>query len=283
MQNLLEPLSFAGHLASIRASGTNLSGHVLKSCLREVHVNGADYGRYCAVPLQRTLQVLELADNRIHRIEGIPANDNVSLANNSETFLNVKALREALGNNVQVDLTATKISNTDDVATLFHEGFLHRTEQLTQSDRLKGFACYDITSTSLRVSPSSFWPQGLCACSEGFEGNGTSCKQCHPNTYNEHFNRSCAPCPSNSTAIAGATSVFSCVCTVGRTSRGALEPLYVYMFLGLGGAPSCNSIYIPTPRPVFHRRMHLSKSGSGQDCQCDASKALHKTLGRIAR
>ncbi|CAE7733082.1 inlA [Symbiodinium sp. CCMP2456] len=237
VQNLLEPLSFAGHLASIRASGANLSGHLLKSCLCGVNVDGERYNSCCGLPLWSSLQGLELADNRIHRIEGIPANVYVSLANNSETYLNVTALRQALDSNVQVDLTATKISNSDDVATLFHDGVLHRTKQLTQSDRSRGFECYGITSTSLRVSPSSFWPQGLCACSAGFQGNGTTCHPCNPNTYNEHFNGSCVPCPSSSRAPAGATSAFSCVCAVGR--------------------------------------MHSSESGN--DCQCDALRALYQS------
>ncbi|CAE7209073.1 inlA, partial [Symbiodinium microadriaticum] len=241
LQNLLQPLSFAGHLASIRASGANLSGHLQKSCLRDVSVDGERYSDYCTLPLLSSLQGLELADNKIHHIEGIPANVYVSLANNSETYVSMKSLREALDRNVQVDLTATKISNTDDVAALFHEEVLHRTTQLTQSDRLKGFECYGITSTSLRVSPASFWPEGLCACTAGFQGNGTLCHKCQSNTYNERFNGSCVPCPSNSsTAEAGASSVFSCLCTVGR----------------------------------------MYTSESGQHCQCDASKALYQILGQ---
>ncbi|CAE7482282.1 RCH1, partial [Symbiodinium necroappetens] len=240
VQDLLEPLSFAEHLASIRASGANLSGHLQKSCLREVSVDGTVYDQYGRIPLQSSLQGLELADNKIHRIEGIPANVYVSLANNSETYVNMSSLREALDRNVQVDLTASKISNTDDVATLFHEGFLHRTKQLTQGDRLQGFECYGITSTSLRVSPASFWPEGLCACSAGFQGNGTLCHKCEPNTYNERFNGSCVPCPSNSTADPGASSVFSCICTVGRMYR----------------------------------------SESGHACKCDALRALYQSLGQ---
>ncbi|CAE7683161.1 RCH1 [Symbiodinium sp. CCMP2592] len=241
VQNLLEPFSFAQRLASIRANGANLCGSLVKGCLQQVDVDGEHYGQHCGIRergLQSSLQGLELAGNQIHRVEGIPANVYVSLANNSEMYVDVKALHNL--RNLQLDVTATKISNADDVATLFHDGVLHRTDQLTQSDRSKGFECYGITSTSLRVSPSSFWPQGLCACSEGFEGNGTSCHQCEPDTYNAHFNRSCMPCPNSSAAPAGATSVFSCVCTVGR--------------------------------------MHSSKSGSGHDCQCDASKALHRDV-----
>ncbi|CAE7622380.1 unnamed protein product [Symbiodinium necroappetens] len=237
IQNLLEPLSFAGHLASIRASGANLSGHLQKSCLRDVSLDGERYSHHCTLPLQKSLQGLELAHNKIHRIAGIPANVYLSLANNSETSLDVKALRPALHRNVQVDLTSTKISNTDVVAALFHEEVLHRTKQLTQSDRLQGFDCYGITSTSLRVSPASFWPDGLCACSAGFQGNGALCHKCKPNTYNQHFNSSCVPCPSNSTAGAGATSVFSCFCMVGR----------------------------------------MYKSEPGHACKCDASTALYQS------
>ncbi|CAE7938239.1 GSO1, partial [Symbiodinium sp. KB8] len=240
VQNLLQPLSFAGHLASLRASGANLSGHLQKSCLRHVSVDGQHYHNYCTIPLQSSLQGLELADNKIDRIEGIPANVYVSLANNSETYVNMKSLREALDRHVQVDLTSTKISNTDDVATLFHEGFLHRTKQLTQGDRLQGFECYGITSTSLRVSPALFWPEGLCACSAGFQGNGTLCHKCEQDTYSERFNGSCVPCPSNSsTANPGASSVFSCLCTVGR--------------------------------------MYRSESGQDYDCQCDVSRALYQS------
>ncbi|CAE7231885.1 GSO1, partial [Symbiodinium necroappetens] len=72
VENLLEPLSFAGHLASVRATGANLSGHLRTSCLREVSVDGETYGVKCTIPLLSSLQGLELADNKIHRIEGIP-------------------------------------------------------------------------------------------------------------------------------------------------------------------------------------------------------------------
>ncbi|CAE7734286.1 RLK7, partial [Symbiodinium necroappetens] len=74
VEDLLEPLSFAGHLASLRASGANLSGHLQKNCLREIFIDGNLFDDHCSIPLQSSLQGLELADNKIHRIEGIPAN-----------------------------------------------------------------------------------------------------------------------------------------------------------------------------------------------------------------
>ncbi|CAE7511603.1 TMK4, partial [Symbiodinium necroappetens] len=74
VQNLLQPLSFAEHLASVRANGANLFGHLQTSCLRNVSVDGELYVEYCTTPLRSSLQGLELADNKIHRIEGIPAN-----------------------------------------------------------------------------------------------------------------------------------------------------------------------------------------------------------------
>ena len=240
---------FSGHLAQLRASGANLSGELLDShLLQNIYLDGEKYLEYTTAPLTRSLQSLELDNNRIHHIAGFCAKVFVSLVNGSEMSLDKEAVQKAVEDNMQVDLTATRITNTKAVAELFADGTLQPTQQLTQNDRRKGFSCRDITSSSLRVSPSLFWPQGLCACNEGFEGSGTQCHQCERGRYNQDsgqirttspqtvftpklvptgfetlqhgqdFNSGCKPCPGNSsTAEAGTTSVNSCICNVGRT------------------------------------------------------------------
>ena len=206
MQRLLLPLLFLDHLAQLRANAANLSGEL------------PDFER-----LDAPLQALELAGNRISHIAGFNARVFVSLANGSDASLDMRALSAAVKSKLQVDLTATRLTNTENIAALFADGTLKVTAQPMQTNLLGGFSCFDITSSSLRVSPPLFWPQGLCACNEGFQGSGTSCHKCERGRYNEDFNSSCKPCPSNSsTTEEGTTSVNNCICQVGRTRKPGL-------------------------------------------------------------
>ena len=208
VQHLLVPLLVSEHLAQLRANAANLSGELM------------DIGN---APLMKSLQALELADNRITHIAGFNARVFVSLANGSDVSLDRRALLAAVKKNLQVDLTATRITNTEDITALFADGTLKATAQRTQTNLLGSFSCIEITSTSLRVSPPLFWPEGLCACNEGFQGSGTSCHKCERGRYNEDFNSSCKPCPSNSSTMeAGTTSVNNCICQVGRTRKPGL-------------------------------------------------------------
>ena len=187
---------FSGRLAQLRANAANLSGELLDNdWLRSISVDGTKYLSYAPIPLETSLQAVELESNNIHHIAGFTAKVYVSLANGSSLSVDKEALQRAVKLNLQVDLTATRVTNSKAVAELFTDGALKPTEQLTQNNRLKGFSCRDITSTSLRVSPPLFWPQGLCACNEGFQGSGTQCRKCERGRYNQDAGQIVATSP----------------------------------------------------------------------------------------
>ena len=203
-------------LAEISANRANLSGELQDMLhLQDVAVDGISHASYF---FTNAVQVLQLSDNRISRVSGFSAKTYASIANNSATQIDAAVLRRVLEENLQLDVTGTRVSNAKDIQDLFDQGDLKRTAETTYTDTERGFACYDVTAMGLGVTPPLFW-QGLCACHEGFEGDGTLCHKCAVGSYNKDFNSSCVRCPANSTtAEAGAGSVKSCACEIGRTA-----------------------------------------------------------------
>ena len=203
-------------LARISADRANLSGELLdRRSLPDVAVDRATYSSFT---FKKAVQVLQLSNNQISRVSGFPALMYVSIANNSATQIDTAVLRRVLKDNLQLDVTGTRVSNANDIQNLFDQGDLKRTAGTKYTDTERGFACYDVTATGLRVTPPLFF-HGLCACHEGFDGNGTLCQKCARGSYNQDFNSSCVRCPANSTTVeVGAGSVDSCSCETGRTA-----------------------------------------------------------------
>ena len=216
--DLLLPLRASGHLARMVARRANLSGHLPDiACLREGRVDGVLYSSYCGLPLSTSLQTLDLSGNKITAVDALNVQASVSLADNQRMAFAKGILEDALKHNLQLELTGTDVTHLEGISRLVVTGALNMTAQPTTINATGGYGCHDVASSSLKVSPHLFFPEGLCACLEGYQGQGTQCRQCTPGFFSEAFNSTCRPCPGNSTSPRGAISVDSCQCDVGRT------------------------------------------------------------------
>ncbi|CAE7259969.1 inlA, partial [Symbiodinium necroappetens] len=224
VEDLLMPLAASGQLTRLLAQRANLSGHVPDiDCLKRARVDGQVYDEHCALPLSKSLQELDLSGNKITGADALPVQTYISLANNPPITFATGTLQSALEQNLRLDLGGTAITNMRDVSRLFETGALRMTAQTTSTNATGGYSCHDVTSSSLRMSPHLFWPQGLCGCTAGYEGSGTDCSECANNTFNDAFNSSCRPCPANSTAGKGTASIDGCRCDLGRMINDACQ------------------------------------------------------------
>ena len=163
---------------------------------------------------------LDLPGNRIHAVDSLNVHSYVSFADHQQITFAKGILEDALKHNLQLDLTGTAVTNTEEISRLFSTGALKLTAQLTSINATAGYGCHGATSRSLRVSPHLFWPAGLCGCMEGYQGRDTQCRHCSLGFYNDAFNSStCRPCPANSSSRPGTSSIDGCLCNVGRTGR----------------------------------------------------------------
>ncbi|OLP81954.1 Internalin-A, partial [Symbiodinium microadriaticum] len=221
VEDLLELLAASGQLTRLIAKHANLSGHVPNiACMKAARVDGRVYSEYCGLPLSKSLQSLDLSGNKIDRVDALNVQTYVSLANNPPMTFATGTLQSALKKSLQLDLSGTAITNMRDISRLFETGVLQMTAQTTSTNATGGYSCRDVTSSSLRVSSHMFWPEGLCGCMAGYEGSSTDCRKCRRDTFNDG---SCRPCPANSTAGNGATSIDDCWCDLGRMIDGACQ------------------------------------------------------------
>jgi hypothetical protein len=71
--------------------------------------------------------------------------------------------------------------------------------------------CPDANSYSPPGSPSP----ASCICNAGYQGNGSACQACPPNTYATLNDTVCLPCPAQTFAEAASTSLLDCFCEAG--------------------------------------------------------------------
>ena len=220
MEDLLLPLRASGQLARVDAKRANLSGRLPDiACLKNAKLDGTQYASFCGLPLAKSLQALDLSGNNITLVDDLRGIATyISLAENPPTTLAAGILQNALKRSLQLDLTGTAIADTAEIRSLFSTGALQMTARVTSINTFGGYGCHGVTSASLRLSPDLFWPQGLCACLEGYQGHSTTCRRCGRDMFNDAFNSSvCRPCPANSSSLEGATSISGCRCNFGRT------------------------------------------------------------------
>ena len=220
VEDLLLPLRASEHLARVDAKRANLSGRLPDiDCLKNERLDGEYLVFSCGLPLAKSLQALDLSGNKITFVDDLRGIATyISLAENPPTTLAADLLRDALKRSLQLDLTGTAIADTAEIRSLFSTGALQMTPQVTSINASGGYGCHGVTSASLRISPHLFWPQGLCACLEGYQGHSTTCRHCGRDTFNDAFNSSmCRQCPANSSSLEGATSISGCRCNFGRT------------------------------------------------------------------
>ncbi|CAE7255993.1 GSO1 [Symbiodinium sp. CCMP2592] len=193
VQDLLKIFSFSGRLARIIANRANLSGELpdmMGGCLKDISVDGSSFNQRCDQPLRFALQSLDVADNRIHQVAGFSASVYVSLANNSDMFVEKRALQKAVQTNLQVDLASTKVANAEAVAELFSDGTLTKTANLTESS-------LTITVLADRMLPDLLKQRpAYCQCEEmkAFYKNGCEdCSKLHLDCQQHGLEASSAP------------------------------------------------------------------------------------------
>ncbi|CAE7582366.1 inlA, partial [Symbiodinium sp. KB8] len=244
VEDLLELLAASGQLTRLIAKHANLSGHVPNiACMKAARVDGRVYSEYCGLPLSKSLQSLDLSGNKIDRVDALNVQTYVSLANNPPMTFATGTLQSALKKSLQLDLSGTAITNMRDISRLFETGVLQMTAQTTSTNATGGYSCRDVTSSSLRVSSHMFWPEGLCGCMAGYEGSSTDCRKCRRDTFNDG---SCRPCPANSTAGNGATSIDDCWCDLGRMIDGACQ-CEAGKALSQSACEDCSELHLDCP------------------------------------
>ena len=219
VMDLILPLADCKSLAKVVASHANLTGDVLDLTRLPVEMDGESYVG-AVVPLEGSLQALDLSGNRIRRIEALNAHSVLSLAGNARVDVPHGMLRTAMRNGVRLDLTDVALVDASEAKELIAKGWLNTTERLTTTDAARGFACYGLPSAILQVTPSRFLPDVLCGCQAGWHGTSTDCQSCSEDHYNVAFNQTeCQKCPAGSSTRGseGSDSLQSCQCEVGRT------------------------------------------------------------------
>ncbi|CAJ1350965.1 unnamed protein product, partial [Effrenium voratum] len=217
VEHLLLPLAGSPNVARLVASGCGLFGTLPNlQALDSVTVDDRMYARWVSF-ISKSLQLLDLSENQITRVEGVPAHTLVSLASNGALSIHPGLLAKALEERVEVKLQGTALLNQSEVLQMVGRGELNMTEDFRMTDINRGFTCHGLDSVLLQVSPELFLPQALCGCSPGWYGSGKDCRRCPAGTYNKHFNRSfCKPCPGEQKSPVGAASVRMCLCSIGE-------------------------------------------------------------------
>eukprot|EP00434_Breviolum_minutum_P029498 symbB.v1.2.026084.t1/scaffold2508.1/size77433/4 len=212
VSEFLAPLLYCDHLNSIGAAGCGLTGEVPKTVVF----------RFTEVPLDETdlgkvLVFLDLASNRIDRVDSVPERlKTMVLAGNTNMSFADGVLQKAVRDGILLDVQNVTFTNQTETADLLDAGLIRRTSGRSIFDLNQGFSCYDLDSKSLQVSPAMFAPNRLCSCNPGWKGTGATCEKCPADSFSDEYSsKECTPCPPGSKAVAGATSVHSCVCDVG--------------------------------------------------------------------
>ncbi|CAE7570009.1 inlA, partial [Symbiodinium natans] len=222
VQDLLWPLAASGHLARVIAKRAGLSGNLPDiDGLRGATVDFRRHAVYANPPLAKSLQTLDLSGNRLDSVEWFAQTYTSISGNGGNMSINQGSLDKTLRSGGQVDLAGTEVTNGRELVELLASAGMGRTSDITVTNTTGGYGCYSLTQDALRITPSLFFPEGLCGCLPGHQGHGASCSKCPPNSYNKDFNSSsCTSCPEGSSADEGGASIESCQCEVGRTDAG---------------------------------------------------------------
>ncbi|CAK9047892.1 unnamed protein product [Durusdinium trenchii] len=212
VNDLLAPLGGCGALARIKAEDCGLAGSIPSLILEQVWV-GHRFHETWKSPLARSLQVLDVAANRLDFIEAIPSNVFALILAGNPLSFGDGVLHQAVTAGTFLDLENVSIKDHTEPLDLLARGLLQRTDERSSVSTARGYACYAITSKSLQVTPSVFLPQELCACLPGWEGHGTQCTRCPQNTFKNGYDGICQPCPKASNSEEGSTM---CHCTYGE-------------------------------------------------------------------
>ncbi|CAE7297829.1 inlA [Symbiodinium sp. CCMP2592] len=160
-----------------------------------------------------TLQAIDLSENKITRLEELPAASQVRLQRNSRPLvLAPVAVQRALSRQTFLDLSGTALANKEDMKQLLQKE-LKLQDSRSVTNKTEGWACALPVAGTLRITPQVFLPLDMCACQAGFSGHGVNCTACPPNTFAQMEGQaSCKPCPPDSSSSGSATA---CECMFG--------------------------------------------------------------------
>eukprot|EP00434_Breviolum_minutum_P028219 symbB.v1.2.024965.t1/scaffold2399.1/size80101/1 len=213
-KDLLRPFAGCGKLATLKAAGSGLTGP-----LWPVIVNA--WGFIIPTdqwPLSQALSVLDFASNNVTDVAKLPGScRTLVLTGNPGVSFGAGAVEKAIKDVVFIDLRNATFANPSEARDLLDAGVV-KANNITRTvfNQTHGFACYDLMSTSLQVSPDYFAADRLCDCSPGWNGSGAQCQKCPVNTFSDVYSSGkCNPCPTGSQSSEGSTSRSSCSCEVG--------------------------------------------------------------------
>jgi len=213
VQDLVLPLAYCGHLASIIAVNCGLYGGVPNlDPLPPSRINGEKWTSHRS-KLASSLEVLELSGNNLSHMDTIPPSTRKLVVSSNKQPLRLAdgALTSALQDQVAIDLRGTTLHENmhHEVQKLWGNGGIQRKSQRTFLQT--GYSCYELdqNKTILEVLPSEFLPEELCQCLPGWAGRGTNCSKINPNcneTFRAHekgkpLNDTVCKCPRGSAIV----------------------------------------------------------------------------------
>ncbi|CAJ1336434.1 unnamed protein product [Effrenium voratum] len=211
--DMLQPLLASAALATIKADGCGLLGSLPKLAHMSAVVDGTSWTSWSS-PLVGSLVSLDLSSNDMCFIEEIPQSvQALLLADNPSVAFAAGVLAKAVSDGIFVDLQKVTLENKTEAKELLEGGQLSRTDKRSSESIEGGFACFDLTSKALQITPARFLPMELCSCSPGWQGAGANCEKCPVNHFKRGYNGTCQKCEAGSIAPEGSTS---CTCTVGE-------------------------------------------------------------------
>ena len=213
-EKLLRPFLGCRALEDIKAAECNLTGAIPSRL--QVDSQGS-IGDQIEWPVSQALRVFDLASNNVTTVEALPPKcEAVMLAGNPSIDFKTGVLKKAISSKVALDLRNVLFVNTEEANDVLETGVVKRSNMRTVFDEQYAFACFDLSHSLVQISPEKFAPDLLCGCSPGWKGSGVKCQKCPAKTFtNVYHSRECLPCPANSQAPEGSTSLSSCICDVG--------------------------------------------------------------------
>ena len=213
------PLVACRHLATIKAAGCGLQGHMPN--LRTLSGFTVDSSRrfFWRARLDDTLQMLDISNNHISKVQSFPWDvQSVTLANNPVIEFSPGLLESSLNKGISLDLQGSSLVNPGEAEQLIKAGKLTMTESVTSFDKSMGYECKSITHSSLVITPAMFLPDTLCVCAAGWTGSGIKCNKCPVDTYRPSNTSAskCSPCPAHSRAESASVSITGCRCVLGE-------------------------------------------------------------------
>ena len=213
------PLVACRHLATIKAAGCGLQGHMPN--LRTLSGFTVDSSRrfFWRARLDDTLQMLDISNNHISKVQSFPWDvQSVTLANNPVIEFSPGLLESSLNKGISLDLQGSSLVNPGEAEQLIKAGKLSMTESVTSFDKSMGYECKSITHSSLVITPAMFLPDTLCVCAAGWTGSGIKCNKCPVDTYRPSNTSAskCSPCPAHSRAESASVSITGCRCVLGE-------------------------------------------------------------------